>query len=239
MLREAFRAVNENVKILAIYLAVDAPITLAFSALNDLYLKPREEELGERIIGMAATAEMIVNVFVTALLFSIVLAYLARELDKPLWKVHGPGDALARFFPMWLIFIFPCGALAQFGMMLQKAGYEGASQTCFMLYFILNLVVLPLGTIVMFLGNGNGEDLRAAVTTVLPRILDRFFLAMFIGFFQIITITMLFIDESTTFWMRPIISGMNTYINFVLFAYIFLSCREQRDLEEPQDPYDF
>lgn len=239
MLRDAFRAVNENLVALAIFIAMDAPISLAFSALNELYLKPEKDQLGERTVGIATTAELIVQVFVAAALCSVVFSRLARNLDRPLWKVHGASDALARFFPMWLFLFFMYSALAQFGNMLHEAGYENSGQGLILLALFLNMMCVPFGAIVMFLGNGHGEDLRAAVVTVLPRILDRFFLALLIAFFQVTTITFTFIDESTVFWMRPFISAIGIYVDFVIFSYIFLACREQRDLEEPRDPYDF
>ncbi len=238
MLREAVRAVHENITTLLLVLMFDAPLTLGMSAFNDLYMKPREDDLGDRVGGLISTGESILQIFLFALLYSIFLSRLARSLDRPLWKVHGARDAIARFFPMWLVMFFVCTAFIQFGMMFFDAGYENAGQGFQWIGIILNMMIVPFAAIVMFLGNGHGDDIRTAALTVLPRIPDRFFLALLIAFMQIVSITMMSIDESTTFWMRPVISAANIYVDFVLFSYIFLSCREQRDLEEPQDPYD-
>ena len=237
MLRDAFRAVHENVGALLLFLMVDMPLTFVVAAGNEFYLEPRREAMDERVLGLVQIGIDVLQVFVYAAIVSIVFSRLARNIDRPLWKVHGDGDALARFFPMWLLLTFICVAFLRFGQTFFESGQEDFGGVLQVIGMLLITMVIPFGAIVTFLGNGRGEDLRVAVS-ILPRVIDRFLLAMLIGFFQFNLMAELYTSEGTEYWMRPLIAALDVYMDCVVFSYIFLACREQRDLEEPIDPYD-
>lgn len=237
MLRDAFRAVHENVLTLLLFLAVDLPVTMAVASLNEFYVEPEAERLGPQLVGLFQTGTTVVQVVVYAALASVVFSRFAQRIDHPLWKIHGDRDALARFFPMWLLTFFVSVAVVQFGIIAYKGGNENLGAGLQFLGVLCLIMVIPFGAVVTFLGNGRGEDLRVALG-ILPRVADRFLLAMLIGFVQITIVQNLLIDEATEFWMKPFISAFDVYMDCVVFSYIFLACREQRDLEEPIDPYD-
>lgn len=238
MLRDAFRAVHENFGALLLFLIVDLPLTMGVASLNEFYVEPRSERLGDQLVGLIQTGEVVLQVLVYAAVASMVFSRMAKNIDRPLWKVHGDGDALARFFPMWLLLFIVSVAVIQFGTLSLTRGEENLGGALQFTGILLLITVIPFGAIVTFLGNGRGEDVRVALS-ILPRVADRFLLAMLIGFVQISIIQSFLFAESTEFWMKPLISAFDVYLDCVVFSYIFLACREQRDLEEPIDPNDF
>lgn len=237
MLRDAFRAVHTNVGALFLFLMIDLPLTMAVASLNEFYVAPRSEELSDQVIGLIQTGAVVIQVFVYAAVASIVFSKMAKNIDYPMWKIHGSGDALSRFFPMWLLLFFVSVAVIQFGIIAFQQGDENLGAGLQFGGIVLLITVIPFGAIVTFLGNGRGEDLRVAFT-IIPRVIDRFLVAMLIGFVQISIVQTVLLEEGTAFWMKPMVSAFDVYLDCVVFSYIFLACREQRDMEEPVDPYD-
>lgn len=236
MLRLAFRAVHANIGAYLLFLAFDLPVTAAALLLNEYYLQPQEEALGERVMGLIVTGEGVVQIVVYAMAACLAFTWLAREIDKPLWKIGGPRDAFSRFFSFWLLIGMVCLALIRFGSMFIQRGDDGLGYALVMAGQIVLIMVIPFGAIVTFIGNARGEDLRAAFQ-ILPRVIDRVFLAMLIGFFQVSLVSNLFLAEDLPVYFKPLIAAADVYFDCVIFCYVFLACREQRESEE-DDPYD-
>lgn len=236
MLRLAFRAVHANFRAYLLFLAFYLPVNVAQLLLNEYYLKPREEALGEMTMGLIATGEGVVQIVVYAVASCLVFSWMAEEIDKPLWKIGGPRDAFARFFTYWLLIGMVCLAFFRFGAMFVQRGDQNLGSALVLGGHIVLITIIPFGAIVTFIGNARWADLRAAFQ-VLFRVIDRAFLAMFIGFFQVSIVSGLYLAENLPLYFKPLIGTVDVYIDCVIFCYVFLACREQREMEE-DDPFD-
>ena len=97
---------------------------------------------------------------------AVVFAMFGREIDRPLWKCEGPGDALRRFFIVW--FILNLVILTVIRLQVRAAEADAAQVVIALDFLMLGLYLfaLPVGACVMYWGRLNWEELGESLAPI-------------------------------------------------------------------------
>lgn len=87
-----------------------------------------------------------------ALCSSAFFSLMGRRIDRPLWRCAGWQDGMRRFFLPWLILYLLLIAVIDAIIRLGEASVDGALSSLLMVHLALSLLVLPIGTCIMYFG---------------------------------------------------------------------------------------
>lgn len=227
ILRDAFRGIQDNLRALALYLCIT--VSVGILRLTAEYLVAAR--LGVELADLPATFKFGVDlgtVLCYAAAQSVAFALIGRELDKPLWKVSIPGEALRRFFAMWCIFGL-CSTAAFRGIL--RTDSTEAAQLALLGYIIVEGSVIPLGACVMFHGRFGWRDLPAAFRP-LARQFPHVLVLFFFSYLQLLVLLFTAVRAPHPA-LFPVVVAVSDYFGCVIFAGFWLVCRLDRDSEEP------
>ncbi len=235
------RALERNWQIVVAFAAVNAALSLAtgawdYSTANEL-IGP-VPEMAERVIRFVRP--LAVGAII-ALLHAIAFAYMGKDIDRPLWKLNGPDDALNRFFLPWFILILmtllPWRLFEFFGL-----EQSGATVLSFVfLMAVLEAFVIPVGACIMFAGRLDWQHIGAHLLPIIDE-LPRVAVLLFIGF-----IAYLFIFFSSVLavpregagldWLYklPAIAVLGSIVSLLIFAAMWEILRIHRDTADHND----
>lgn len=140
-----------------------------------------------------------------SLIYAIIYAMLARDMDRPVWKCEVPGEALRRFFEVWFILTLLSTAARAIQMRTATLDAYAAMEFLIMLW---SLVVIPLGACVMHHGALAWHELGEILAPI-PRQLGAFLVVFFVGLLQ-------YIAQETIFEFLP--RGREFYFERAAFA---------------------
>jgi hypothetical protein len=175
---------------------------------------------------------------------AIVLAFswMAREIDRPLWKMDGPGDVLRRFGPFWFTIrvIAFLSIILSWQLQLNDA-VPALALLCQLAYFALFIFSTPIGAAFMFVGRIRRETIGEALVPLgnqLGKTAIVFFVVLW-QFFLFLYVSSVVVHGDDALWQRVLLaSALNiilVYLDCLIFAATVLVCKYDRDTHEEVD----
>jgi hypothetical protein len=163
--RDCVEALQRNLTVVLLYMAIVAPLGMLYTLTLDAFLESVFGlELDQTVRLLKAAAEVLI-VAAYAAAQAIVFSVLGRDIDHPLWKLQGPGEALRRFFPLWFVIGLVALLAAHLGKLLDNSqATKPLAPMLFFIYVFIAVAAVPIGGCIMFHGKlvwaEFGETLR-------------------------------------------------------------------------------
>ena len=188
------------------------------------------------LISMLAT---VLNASATAALQAIFFARLGTRIDRPLWRCTGPGDALKRFFMPWFILNLGMLALMQLTM---RFNTSQAAMLFFMFFMVGFIVMVPLGTCIMYHGRLHWPEVPIALQPIAKQFSPSM-AVMAISFLEFMLLLVFFemvlkyeiLQTSST--LSALVNAPFALIECFVVAAMFRVCMIHRDSLSDEDPY--
>jgi len=243
-LREGFRAVERNWRIVALYtlsiMVVGlAQMTLFFLQRNDLM------GLGEESLKrFTEFGSDLVVVALGAAIQSVAFGALGKEIDKPLYKIGGSTDALKRFFTMWLLLNLVIWLLVEW-VLWAGTNDHPTTGLALLFFWLWSVSYLPIGACIMFSGTTEPGEIGNSLAP-----LGRFFPG-FLAVALLLTVEFFFglyfapslapQDNMSLNWIPgwSALLALSGLIHCAAFAAVWEICRAHRDQDEETDDFDF
>lgn len=231
--RDAFENLKRNYGPVLVYVTASAVASFAHVSIATWLFGPelKSETPLFRVVSPIVLAAL------GGVLCAVCFARIGKDIDRPLWKCTGDGDALQRFFTPWFILFLLSGTVLSLLDRFAEAERGDAATLCFSLYLLLFVLQIPVGTCVMYMGGLHWpllwESLRP-ITVLLPLALGVFAIT---ALEFITTVLASQFHGGALYW-----AAMNAGLSFLecfAFALMWRICMLHRDLPAEQDPDDF
>ncbi len=232
MFKNALAHVQHCYKALFVYVGITAGYVALKVAIETLLL-------GHIDTTTPNTTYLIINLLLSVLIYSIAQAIafpmLAREIEKPLWKVETNRTTFLRFFSFWFTINL---AVNMFQLLFILAELSPDTKFSLIIFSLcLATTVIPFGATVMFYGNTTREEISQALNTMiaqLPYYLITF-LCTFWLYWNFIGLKLSGLPDVAS----PILEIVSGYAECVIFAFCWELCKKHREERENSDDYDF
>lgn len=243
--KQAYQDVQENARPLLVYTGFHVvasglalPLRFVEFQYKDINDFPAWLDITSLFVSLASLAVLSVGA-------SVAFARMGRQIDRPLWKQHGDGEAVRRFFLIWFILGLAYLAADRLVILLYHAtGDAEAVLGLQTILFVLVGLMIPVGACIMFNGKLEwrrlGEDL-----TPLGRQIPATSLLVLFGFFAgsfiLTSQAMLLRPEVRIYLSVPgfiLLTVLYAYCDCLIFAGTVELCRADRDTAE-EDDFDF
>jgi len=236
----SFRTVQQFPTAVALYAAANAGIAFVVVGINMLLGFPPDE--GVVLTFVEKTYMFGTDLFVaaaTAATQCLAFAVLGKAIDRPVWRIGGPVEALQRFFTLWFGLNLVQVAIDR----IQVAAYSiwgpgGPGTFLWGLVFASSIIAIPFGAAVMFHGKLVWSELSEAMQPIF-----RFgtqVAALCFATFAVL-IALLSMQETTleTPWIQPGLQVIFALWQCVVFTGIWLLCITNRESPMEDDDFDF
>ncbi len=236
----SLRTVQQFPASVALYAAANAGIAFVVVGANMLLGFPPEE--GVVLTNLEKSYMFGIDLFVaaaTAATQCLAFAMLGKAIDRPVWRIGGPGEALQRFFTLW----FGLNLVEVAIIRVQVAAYSiwgqgGPGTALWGLVFATAIVSVPFGAVVMFHGKLVWSELSEAMQPIF-----RFgtqVAALCIATFAVLLV-LLSMQEAAlaTPWIQPGLRIIFALWECVVFTGIWLLCITNRESPLEDDEFDF
>jgi len=175
---------------------------------------------------------------------TLAFSRIGKDIDRPLWKVSGDGEALKRYFVIWAaIGIFTVAVFRVLTMAGSAMDSDEFKLFALVVYLGLNSVATPVGACLMF---ARKPPLPEAPTALVP-LVEQLPYTLAIGifsfgwlFFSILQGSLLH-DDPASMRLQVIyfaLAIVNVFIDCVVFALVWLICKDHRD-NAADDDFEF
>ncbi len=233
---DAWASVSRNRVTVVVYLALTFAVGLTYTVSGAMLL-PDPKAIPSwlplyRILSILALC------IASSVLSSVFLARLGREIDRPLWKCADDVEAVRRFFSTWFILTLLGSTMQSIGDHYLATGDEAMSAQCYLVFMILFVVTLPVGTCIMF---GGGLDWPVVLKLLRPmtKMFSLTLNVLTLSFFEFL----LYVGAGSfpdgigdQVWFLPTVNVVLTALECYIFSYMWRVCMLHRDL--PQDDSD-
>jgi hypothetical protein len=241
LLAESFAAMRRNAATVLLYTLAVVGFNTAVIGLNVLFDAPLKDE-GHA--NLAHLYTIVTNLFLTVV-FSLAQAMafskLGADIDRPLWRVSGAGEAIRRFFQLWFILNLFVMAVSYLQAVIPDSPTGEAFASLLLLLSVALIVVcVPMGACVMFRGPITWEEGARSFSPLmheLPRTLLLFFLS---AISIVLDVNYHVITESLnqkwlTVLIAPAFAIPSALIECFVFAGTWLICMTHREHGEDTD----
>ena len=239
MILQAFASVQRNASALFIYLAIALSIHIS-RLVSDLYLVgPIKDKVSPAILyGYEFLGDLVLAAGY-AMAQCIAFSRIARDLDKPLWKVESDGEAARRFFSLWFV-------LGLINVTIYRTSVVGAASQgdssfpAFLgvLWFMFAVLMVPVGAAIMFCGKTGLAEVGQGLSTLMHQ-LPRTFVVVLGAYAAASLIMAIQQDANLPDWARPGIAVLDGYADCVIFSGTWLICMAHRDEDFEDSDFDF
>jgi len=250
LFKEAFRAVGQHLPAVAIYLAVTLTGSILYVIVRTLAPAGDDPPATAALAPWIAWMLDVMMAALGALAATLAFSRMGRELDKPLWKVEGDGEALRRFFLPWFMLWLATITINRWLISAAAQSEDpGLAILVLLVYFGLAMLVVPVGACIMFTREFSWHLLGESLAP-----LGRQFAYAF-GFFLFGFAVYLFLMTTAISYphqpnlasregliataLYAVLDILGGYSDCVIFAGIWLVCRLDRDTVREDDDFDF
>ena len=232
--KDAISAVDRNLSALFLFIAIFLPASV-IKLVCDIFLE-RHYGIDENtdvlppLLHVYHAASLMLIAAFSAAARSTAFARLAARLDFPRWRISGHKEALRRFFLMWFVLDViavetPVLVLPFVGQQLGMPEFAGA---LFYLWVAYVLLIVPVGTCVMFHGHFRKTEAGEIFQPLLERIGPT--LAILVISFVALFFQMVLLEVAKDMKvLYPLIDIAFVYLECVFFAAYWLICLDYRD----------
>ncbi|HQE83122.1 MAG TPA: hypothetical protein PLM14_08980 [Candidatus Hydrogenedentes bacterium] len=237
---EAFRAIVGNPRALGLY----AGLTMGVSSVKLAVMYaltgsaiPEDPELSIRLLEFCSD---LVLAGVWAFAQTVAFSWMGQDLDRPLWRIRGIGDAMKRFFSIWLmlnLLIIMLGNVA--GKLLAADNDDPTGQFMLLLFLVLQVIAIPVGAAIMFHGELKWKELGQSLAPLGRQLFSTLLLVGFSGCALVVILFFLLPATVGHLWARPLIDIPGGLADCVVFAATWAICIMDRESEDTTDDFDF
>lgn len=238
MVAEAFSAVHRNKDAVAMYMAVSIGIMAAQGATGHFLSDSVRKEMAPVYASAYDFGLDLLIALAYAIVQCIAFARIARDIDRPLWKVDSGAESLRRFFKLWFILMLVSVTMIEVterAAELKIAPLASLLSSCWLLIY---LFMIPFGACVMFYGKVGREELRLAADTLVHQF-PRTLIVLFIAFAVLIVIEVVQVFANLPVWAKPAIGILDGYGDCLIFSTAWLLCMYNRDEDMGDSDIDF
>jgi hypothetical protein len=244
IIRDAIDAVQHNLRAFFIYLAFILPVGLANLLWDLLEFKELLTGMAPATTNLCAVGIQLAGAAVASLGCSVAFSMMGRDIDHPMWRISGSGEAIRRYFGLWFLLVLVDVVLVQ---ALQLAHdlwpMGGAAGIVSLMRMAINAAIIPVGASIMFLGRPHFGNLGEAIAPLFrqfPKSLVLMALGVFIlSLFHVVLGVLLLTEPAPSIPMimaaGAVLSVIGAYFDCVVFAGAWIICMIDRDTTEEQD----
>lgn len=217
VLREGFRAVQENVRSLAIY----ALIVVVFISTALVAGQLVDEDVREAPLSLFSLTLQAIGVLVEATAQTIAFTWMGQRLGRPLWKLS-LREGVHEFFGLWLVLQTIVGGLwlSCFTVASATGDYDLGFGLLLACTPVLVLTI-PVGACVMHQGRVSSHAVRSAFHTLAEAFPQTLALLLFQG---VVFFFVLILQARTVDWAAPLVGIIDVYFNVVVFGAAWTLC---------------
>jgi hypothetical protein len=238
LIRDAVNAVQKNLDALGIYMGITLVVSMAANFANSWMGAPPENPYADPNL---VAYEVVLNlflVFTTAIAQAIAFARLAKNIDRPLWKMSGDFEAVRKYLPLWaglnaIVILIQVVT----GWSVSTFGGSAASGSLFIAMVLAVIVYIPAGAALMFLGTPEWSHLPEAVRPFFRQFPKMLVVLALTGVLFLLQISLIGGTENQP-WLRPLVDIAFAYFDCVIFAAVWLVCMYDRQAP-PEVDLDF
>jgi hypothetical protein len=245
-LRLAGRALLDNYRPVLLYMAIAAAVKTGEQLFQEFAMAPIADETSDSMLGLYLIGSRIVLVALIAVADTIVFSRIGREVDKPYWRVADDREAFVRFYRLWLLLGL---ANLVYGQIIERAvgGNEERAGAFFLgvSYLIWIVLLHALGAAIMFLGGVARDEVSEAFAILgrhAPRVMGLCLFGIMAGILLAGTHTWMMTAEMPLpfeLTAGALLAAIDGYVSCLLFVYIWLVCRYDRDhFERDREDFD-
>ncbi len=236
---DAFRAVMRNPRALALYIVLI--MGAAFGKLAVMHLSGGEAvdnpELTVRFLALLTDLALVA---IYAFAQTVAFSWLGQDLDRPLWRVQGLKDALARFYSIWLILDLLIIALSSIAARQLHADSTNALGHVMMLLFVsLQVISIPIGAAIMFHGELKWRELGQSLAPLGRQFFATTLVVFFSGCSLVLLLFFLVPRPGGPFWLRPLVEIPGGLAECIIFTATWRICILDRDADTDDGYYEF
>lgn len=241
---EGFRALERHWRIVGAYVVLTLAVVMSihfwqYASLHDLF-----GDLDDRTTELIDLAVNIIGTAISAALQAIFFGYLGKVIDRPLYKLDGAGEAIRRFFVMWLLLNMVMLAISEFTNRLMIDEHPAAMGVLTILV-VWYVVYLPVGASIMFHGSAKREELSEALAPI-SRMFPQVILVLLLRMAEVLLLltfgaAAIPTEEVSFMWVPGALAltTMLVLLECVSFAAMWEICRVHRDTDDEDDEFDF
>lgn len=241
-LKSSIQAVERNVPALGLYLLVQFAVMGINLALLLAFGPPAEDPTTQQLLFGTATN----IIFIAALCAGKVLAFwrIGKDIDVPLWKVDGDGDAMRRYYPVFFLLGLASFLIFQAcAVMAMSIDSDPLRLFSLMVYILLDALVTPVGACVMFARRPPLHELANILAPLVFHLPMTLLIVLVWFVWSMFTLEQHFYlaNDPTSLRLQVIefaLGAVTVFLDCVIFAAVFLACKEHRD-EAGDDDFDF
>ena len=236
----SLRTVQQFPMAVALYAAANAGIAFVVIGLNLLLGFPPEE--GVVLSNLEKTYMFGIDLFIaaaTAASQCLAFATLGKAIDRPVWRIDGPIEAMRRFYTLWFGLNLVEVAIVRTQIAANSIWGPGGPGTLLTgLIFATSIVIIPFGAAVMFHGKLVWSELSEAMQPIF-----RFgaqILALCIATFVVLVLLLSMRDAADAApWIQPGLRIIYAMWECVVFTGVWLLCITNRESPVEDDDFDF
>lgn len=245
-LRLAGRALLDNYRPVLLYMAFAALFKTGEQLFQEYAIAPVADETPDSMLGLYLVGSRIVLVAFIAVADTICFSRIGREVDKPYWRVTDDREAFSRFYRLWLL--LGLGNLV-YGQIIERTvgGNEERAGAFFLgvSYLIWIVLLHALGAAIMFQGRVARDEVSEAFA-VLGRHAAQVMALCLFGIMAGILLagthsSMMTAELPLLFELTAgaLLAAIDGYVSCLLFAFMWLVCRYDRDhFERDREDFD-
>ncbi|MCX5759856.1 MAG: hypothetical protein NTU83_15410, partial [Candidatus Hydrogenedentes bacterium] len=229
ILLQAVKAVQRNAPALGLYLLFTVPVSALVLAGN-MWMGDTNPDapVSAAMLAYEVAGDAFLIV-AYAFAQSIAFSRMGRLLDRPLWKCPGDGEALKRYFPLWVLLnIVAFGSQRLVTWVPALMDNEAAAAPMFWIMAIVVAVYLPFGAAIMFAGRPRWRELGEALGPLGRQWPKALSVCFFSGItYMLLTILIIWQPESQR-WLLPVLDVIAGYFDCLIFCATWLICMFDR-----------
>lgn len=237
---DALQSLKRTQILIALYVLICCGFELVFRLALLLLPDSTPDLEGPAWVRLVALAAYVVLAAIVSAVQAVLFARMGKAIDKPLWKCEGDGEALRRFFSIWLVLNMFMLLLFRLLAIAGKQEIEAAAVLLDLLLMFSYALFFPVGVPVMYMKVEHWQEVPVALKTITSQF-GLVLMVMFLGFFSFsFTVLMQNVlgNEPGTFMPLIVISVPVAFLDCLSFAAMWRVCMIHRD-SPPEEDLDF
>lgn len=240
LVADAFQSLRRTQTTVALYLLVYCGFELVFRLAMLLLPESKPDLEGPAWVRLVALAAFVLFAIIASVVQAVLFARMGKAIDRPLWKCEDDGEALRRFFSIWLVLNMFMLLLFRLLAIADRQEIEAARVILALLLMSGYALFFPVGVSAMYLKVTHWQEVPAALKTITSQF-GLSLMVMFLGLSSF-TYTVLLQDvlgnEPGIVTPLLAISAPVAFLDCLSFAAMWRVCMIHRD-NPPEEDLDF
>ena len=237
--REAVRIVDRNFSALFLFWAVILPVG-ALSVWYDTGTGDPQPLFRSWSDTAATLGFTFLDALATAIGASVAFSRIARNIDKPIWRIDTDKEALQRFFPLWFVLSLILSTISLFTAFMAENVEDPGLQFALLLFYVFSAsAMIPIGACFMFYGSIPRDNLEEALRPLLNQIAGVGFFILFGILAYIFLLGLVGSIPPHLAYAKLAVHLIGVYCDCVVFSGTWLLYKLDRETPHNEDDFEF